>query len=142
MLIKDIMTNTVITVPSDMPVKEFGRLLKEKRISGAPVTNKQGKMIGIVTITDMLKVLKDIHNWKKLEVATPGLDLSVQLEKEKESATIEKYMTKLVLTIDQNETIDALFELMFENNIHSIPVTDNDKLVGIVGVRDIISVCF
>ena len=52
MLVKDIMTRNVITVSPDTPLKEVGRILKEKRISGIPVVDGSGNIVGIVTVTD------------------------------------------------------------------------------------------
>ena len=142
MQIKEIMTKDVITVRPDMPLKNVGKLFKEKRISGVPVIDKDDAIVGIVTITDMMKLLKDIHNWKQLELIEPGLGISNQYEQEKADARVDKYMTKVVTTIEEDRSVETGLEVMLDNNIHSIPVTKDGRLVGIIGVRDIISCCF
>jgi len=71
MLVKEIMTREVITVSPDDSLKNVGEILKEKRISGLPVV-KDEKIVGIITLTDMLKVLERIYKWKELEKREPG----------------------------------------------------------------------
>jgi CBS domain-containing protein len=54
MLTADVMTTTVITVPPDKPVPEIDKLLHVSRISGIPVTNVVGQVIGIVSESDLI----------------------------------------------------------------------------------------
>jgi len=57
---KDIMTSDVISVSTSTTVEEFARILVERRISGAPVIDDQGSLIGIVTENDLIRKNKKI----------------------------------------------------------------------------------
>lgn len=142
MFVKEIMTKNVITVSPEASLKEVGVIFKEKRISGVPVIDKNNTIVGIVTLTDMLRILDQIYIWKELEKLVPGCKLSEMEQEEKAKAKVRDIMTKEVYTINEQGTIDDLMKLMFTKKIHSIPVTREGKLVGIVGKRDIIYACF
>jgi CBS domain-containing protein len=142
MLVKEIMTKNVITVSPDASLKEVGIIFKEKRISGVPVVDKNNTIVGIVTLTDMLRILDQIYIWKELEKLVPGCKLSEMEQEEKAKAKARDIMTKEVYTINEQGTIDDLMKMMFTKKIHSIPVTREGKLVGIVGKRDVIYACF
>lgn len=142
MLVKNIMTSNVITITPESSIKEVGRILKEKRISGLPVVDNDGELVGIITLTDMFKILGQIYHWRKIETKAPELKISEMFEKEKEEAKVSIYMTKAVFTVEEDEPIEAVMDLMFERNVHTIPVTKKGKIVGVVGRRDLMYSCF
>jgi predicted transcriptional regulator len=142
MLVKELMTKHVYTVTPDTSLKEVGKMLKEKKISGVPVINDDGVLVGIVTLTDMLRILSRIYEWKQMEKEESQRDLSVMFEDEKSNAKVKDIMTKDIVTLSEDDTIDDIMKLMFENKIHTIPVTKDNKLIGIIGKRDLIYTCF
>ena len=142
MFIKDIMTKSVITISPDTSLREVGEIFKEKRISGIPVVDNTGNLLGIVTLTDMLRILDQIYVWKELEKIVMGFKLSDMCNEEKSKAKAKDIMTKQVITIREDATIEDLTKVMFTKKIHTIPVTTEGKLVGIVGKRDLIFACF
>ncbi len=142
MLIKDIMTKNVITVSPDASLKEVGTILKEKRISGIPVVDQKGCIVGIVTLTDMLKILDHIYQWKELERKEPTLKLSEVFTQEKLNAKARDVMTKDVVTLEENSSIDDVMRVMFDKKIHTIPITSDGKLVGVIGKRDLVYLSF
>jgi CBS domain-containing protein len=142
MFIKEIMTKDVITVSPDASLKEVGSIFKEKRISGAPVVNRDGYIVGIVTLTDLLKILGQIYRCKEVEERFTGLKLSKMHEEEKTKTKVRDIMTKDIVTISEDRTIDDVMKLMFDKGIHTFPVIKEDKLIGIVGKRDLIDACF
>lgn len=142
MFVKEIMTKEVITVSPDASLKEIGEILKEKRISGIPVVDENGNVVGIVTLTDLLRILDQIYKWKEMEKRVAGLKLSEMREEEKSKAKVRDIMTKDVFTISEDGTIDDVMRMMFGKGIHTIPVIKDGKLVGIMGKRDLIDACF
>ena len=141
MLVKEIMAKEPITVSADDPLKKVGHILKEKRISGMPVVDKHGELIGIITLTDVLKLFQRIYKWKELEEKEPELHLVSMLEDEKKNATVKDYMTKGVITLREDMTVDEAMEVMAVHSVHTLPVTREGKLVGIVGQRDLVYHC-
>jgi len=142
MFVKEIMTKEVITVSPDASLKEIGEILKEKRISGIPVVDENGNVVGIVTLTDLLRILDQIYKWKEMEKRVAGLKLSEMREEEKSKAKVRDIMTKDVFTISEDGTIDDVMRMMFGKGIHTIPVIKDGKLVGIMGKRDLVDACF
>jgi len=142
MYIKEIMTRDVITISPDASLKEVGELFKTKRISGTPVVDCEGNIVGIITLTDLLRILDQIYGWKEMEKKDAGLKCSKIYEEEKKEAKVKNIMTKHVLTIAEDETIDEVMKLMFERGVHSLPVVKDGRLVGIVGKRDLVNACF
>jgi acetoin utilization protein AcuB len=63
--VEAIMTKNPITIPSDYTVDEAAEILLNNNISGAPVTNKEGRMVGIITRTDLLKVKTELTGIEK-----------------------------------------------------------------------------
>jgi len=55
---------------------------------------------------------------------------------------VKEIMTKDVFTISEDKTIDDVMRIMFGKVVHTIPVTKDGKLVGIIGKRDLVSACF
>jgi len=142
MLVKEIMTKGVITVRPDAPMKSLGKLFKEKRISGVPVVDERDDLVGVVTITDMLKMLHEIYKWSKLEEGNEGLGMSSDLQRKKDSAKVGDCMTQVVHSVQEDMDIAEAMNLMFDKNIHTIPVLKDAKLTGVIGVRDIIALCY
>ncbi len=142
MQVKDIMTTDVITVSPETSLKEVGALLKEKRISGVPVVDDAGALVGIITLTDMLKVLDRIYKWKQLEQMESDLQVSGKFEQEKENAKVSDFMTEEVMTLTEDTSLDFLRAKMFKNSIHTLPVVRDGQLIGVVGKRDLICACF
>jgi len=142
MKIKDIMTRNIISITPEASLKELATLIKQHRINGVPVVTKEGALVGIVTMTDILKILRDIYYWAELENVKPGLGVKDALMAEKEKATVETKMTTGVRTVKEDDTVEDILKLMCKHNIHTIPVTKDSKLIGIVGVTDIVYAIF
>ena len=62
--VKEIMTSNVISVPETMPVKDVATLLSEKRITGVPVVDDEGRLVGIVTVDDAIDTVLPTA-WKR-----------------------------------------------------------------------------
>ncbi|RKY29124.1 MAG: hypothetical protein DRP74_09250 [Candidatus Omnitrophota bacterium] len=90
----------------------------------------------------MFRILNQIYTWKELEKKYTGVKLSEMHEEEKSKAKVRSAMTKEVLTIGEDATLDDVMSIMFTKKIHTTPVVKDDKLIGIVGKRDLIYSCF
>ena len=73
--VKDIMTKKVITVPPDFTVEETALVFQKNKISGAPVVDSKGKLIGTITQTDLFRVLISLTG-----VAKGGIQFGLQIE--------------------------------------------------------------
>lgn len=142
MLVKEIMTKKIITVNPDMTLKKLVKVLTEHRINGVPVVSADGTLAGVITMTDLLKILKDINYWDNIEKVKPGIGLKEAFIQEKECSTVGKKMTEQISTVSENDSIDRVVDLMCKHNIHTIPVVKDNKLIGIIGAADIAKACF
>lgn len=142
MQIKDVMTKSVITVSPDASLKEVGTILKEKRISGVPVVDSDNNIVGIITVNDLLRVLEEIHQWQDIERKATGMNLSELVGKEKLNSKVKTIMSKNVYTLEETKGMGDVMRLMFSKKIHTIPVTRDNKLVGVIGKRDLVYACF
>jgi CBS domain-containing protein len=129
------MTNLVVTGRDDMSLKEAARLMSEGAISGLPVVDDQGVVIGIVSEGDFVQRA----GGKRRESL---LDLLFDHDKAKlDAKTVGEAMTNKVVTIDQDATHATAARLMEKKGVKRLPVVDADgRLVGIVSRSDILDV--
>ncbi|MFA6142448.1 MAG: CBS domain-containing protein [Candidatus Omnitrophota bacterium] len=142
MMIRDLMTKDVITISPDSSLKDVGRILKEKRVSGIPVVDAAKSIVGMITINDLLRIVEEIYQWQDLEKKSTGLNLSDLVGRERLNTQVKSVMTKNVYTLDEDKTLIDVMRLMFTKKIHTIPITKDGKLVGVIGKRDLVCGCF
>ena len=140
---KDIMSKDVITVRKDTTVEEIAHLLSEKNISGVPVVDEEGKVIGMVTEKDLL--YKDIepHFPPVVEILGGLIFLKGVKQYNEElrklvATKAEEIMTKKVVTVEPDTEVERIAELMIEKDINRIPVVDKLKVVGIISRADVV----
>ncbi len=148
--VKDIMIKEVITFSPDDSVYDAARILREKKISGAPVV-KDDRVVGIVSETDLMKLIQshdiDINTilpspFDVIELPLRmklGLDKISDTMKKVASAKVKDIMTKGVIYISKDEDISRAARIMAQSDINRLPVVDNNRLVGIITRGDIIS---
>jgi CBS domain-containing protein len=112
MLAKDIMTRDIITVAPTMTVKNLAMILIKNQISGAPVSGKNGKIVGVVSEADI--------------VAKKGKD-------------VRAIMSKKIISVKEETPVEEIAQLMTTHKIKRLPVMRDDKVVGIVSRADIVS---
>jgi len=140
---KDVMTSDVIIVTEGMSVDELGRLFIEKLISGAPVADSKGALIGIVTENDLIRKNARLHIPTVLRIFDAIIPLgrpdSVEQEIKRMSAsTVGEICTKKVISVSPDASIQDVSSIMSEKGVHLVPVLEAGKVVGIIGKIDII----
>lgn len=140
---KDIMTKDVITVKKDTGISELADILTKNRISGAPVVDDSGRLLGVVTESDLVEQSKSLH----LPTVFTILDSVIFLESakhfEKElkkmtGAKVEDVYTEKPVAVSLDTPIREIATIMAEKKVYTIPVVDGDKLVGIIGKADVV----
>lgn len=140
---KDIMTKDVVTVKNDTSIEELSTLLVSNEISGVPVVNADGAIVGIVTEHDLISRNKRLH----IPTVVSFLDAVIYLESSKKFAEDVKRLTatkvgdicaKKVVTIAEDTTLTDIATIMSEKKVHLLPVVTSGKVVGIVGKRDVV----
>jgi CBS domain-containing protein len=134
MRVKDVMTPTVISIGADEPVVKAARLMLQNRISGLPVVDAEGELIGVVTEGDFLRrreIGTERRRPKWLEfIVGPG-----KLAQEYVHASgrkVEEIMTPDPWTCDEDDTLDDVVEVMERRHIKRLPVIRAGRMVGVV----------
>lgn len=143
--VADVMSRDPITVRLETPLKEAIQILAERRISGLPVVDEDGKLVGIISETDLM--------WQETGVTPPAyimfLDSVIYLENPARydrdlhkalGQKVEEVMTKEHLSITYpDKPLREAAQLMHEKNVRRLPVLDSeDRVVGIITRGDII----
>ena len=126
--VKDVMTRSPITTTEEETLSDLADLLIKTKISGVPVLNKDKKIVGIITTTDFLDLMGKIKQGSFEEV---GHAANV-------NPLVKGVMTKNVVTITDGHTLLDAVNIMCEKNIHTLPVVKDERLVGVIGRRDVI----
>jgi CBS domain-containing protein len=111
MNVNEIMTTSVITVGDDTRVEDAARLLARHRISGLPVVNNTGALIGVVTEYDLLA---------------------------KRGTTVADIMTRGVISVSPETSTEDVAHLLADRRVRRVPVLDSGRLVGIVSRSDLV----
>ena len=140
---KDIMTKEVITVKPEMTIEELARLFTKHDISGAPVVDEAGGLIGIVTENDLIKMEQRLHIPTIITIfdAVIYLGSSKKFEddlKRMAATRVSDIYKRDVITITENTTLEEVATIMCEKDIHHLPVVKKGKLMGIVGKKDVV----
>lgn len=124
MQVVDLMTTDVIHVAPSTGLKEAARLMFRNRVSGLPVVDGEGRLAGIITEADFLR----------LEVEREESDGSVAAE------TVSDVMTRGVMTVTSDMPLYEAAKIMVVQDIKRLPVVDDDdRLEGIISRADVVS---
>jgi CBS domain-containing protein len=115
--VKDAMKKNVVSIVPNATVEEAIRTLLEHQISGAPVIDKEGKLVGIISQFQLLEVLYD-----------PQI----------RTQRVQQIMTKDVLTIEDSALLGTAANLFVLHRIHRIPVLKSGRVVGVISRSDLL----
>ena len=122
LLVEDIMARNLIVFKPNETIHEVMSKFIKYRISGGPVVNEKGDLIGVISEADCMKEVSESRYFN-----LPILDKSVS-----------KFMTTKVDTIEASKTIFEAASDFFKTSRRRFPVLDNEKLVGQISRKDIV----
>ena len=119
MLVKDYMSKNIVTLDPEMEILRAGHTLISHNISGAPVLDKHGVLVGILSERDCMRVAMqaDYHG-------VPG-------------GLVRDHMSVNPQFVDPEESILKLAQLFLDGRFHRYPVLANGHLVGVISRRDV-----
>lgn len=130
MLVRDRMTPRPITITADVAVDKALQLMHGENIRRLPVIDKHGKLVGIVSELDLLKVSP-----------SPATTLSIyEIPYLLSKIKMEDVMTRDVTTVTEDTVLEEAARIMADNKIGGLPVMRGDKLVGIITETDLFKV--
>lgn len=139
MLVKKIMKTKPVTIKTGTGYREVAEILLNNRISGAPVINASGDMVGVVSEKDLFRALYPTYGYF---YTSPEEFVDFErLEKEAREAgdkKVEEFMSARLITTTPETSVLKVGALMIATGIHRVPVVDeNNKLIGMVSRGDI-----
>lgn len=137
MKLQELMTRDVITIGPDAPLKEAARRMIEARVSGLPVTDGSGSLVGVITEADFVK--KESH--RRAKERPRLLSWLDRGEHDVLQQVVADVMTRDVITLPPDADHPEAARLMEESSIKRVPVVSGDgQLVGLVSRSDILRV--
>lgn len=136
------MTIDVVTVSPNLEIIQAAKLLMEKRINGLPVVEGE-KLVGIICQSDLIAQQKEFPVPSLFSFLDGYISLTsgkhLESEIQKIAATsVGQAMTPNPVTVNPDTSIENIASLMVDKNFHTLPVVDQDRLVGIVGKEDVL----
>jgi predicted transcriptional regulator len=146
--VKDLMTTHIMTVADDMTTYDLARYLIEHEISGAPVVDSQGRLVGVVSMTDLGRNVaepaetasSEASGFYRDEAADLTLEDVGQRYVEDRAVTVRDVMTSAVRHVPVTASVGEVARLMVEQHIHRVVVTQGKEPVGIITSMDLLKI--
>jgi CBS domain-containing protein len=142
---RDIMTRDVVTVTADTSIKELAKKFVETRFSNMPVLDSAGKLVGVISETDLVEQQKPLH----IPTVMALFDGVFYLDSEKSfkeqvdrvtATTVGELCNKKPVTCAPGATVREIAGLMSKHRVHLLPVMEAGSMVGVVARLDLIRV--
>lgn len=134
------MASPVVTVRRETPLKDVARLLIDHGVSGVPVVDEAGAVVGVVSEGDFLvkeQGAGEIHHRRLARLFGDSSEARAQLDKV-EARTAGEAMTSPAITVAPGSAIRDAAALMTRRSVNRLPVVDGGRLVGIVTRADLL----
>lgn len=144
MKVSEIMSRNVVTVHPSATVAQTARLMLDEGLSGVPVVDSTGRLLGMVTEEDLVAKHAQVHLPRYFAILGTLMPLPSRRDDEEMrhilGVTAGDLMSEDVITIEPTRSIDEAASLMIERHVNPVPVMDGDTLVGIISHADIIKI--
>lgn len=137
MPVRAVMSKRVVTIARDADLHQAAQILSENRISGAPVVDEEGRVIGVLSEADILTLagMKREHTFKDILRNVLGEPVPAR----KKGNKVEDVMSFPPLTAKADDAVGDVAKVLDDRRIKRLPVVDDDgKLVGIISRADIV----
>src|SRR6476661_3454853 len=112
-----IMTTDIVTSRPNVSIEDAIEILLSQSISGLPVTDDDGRLVGVITEFALLAITYD---------------------KRVKNHTVSQHMTREVITVDVNDPISRIADLCIVHRVRRVPVMQNGRLIGVIARRDVL----
>ena len=138
--VRDLMNPDIMTVADEMTTDALARYLVEREISGAPVVDGQGRLIGVVSMTDIGRNLAEpseptgsrSSNFYRDDAMDLTLEDLGQRYVEERAVTVRDVMTPVIHQVPVTASVAEVARIMVEQHIHRLVVTQGHDPVGII----------
>lgn len=151
---RDVMTPDPVTVPSHLSLPELGAFLVERRISGAPVVDAHGLLVGVVSVADLARAaglagglavpresdylrfgeLRLVQDWEETPSSAPE-----PFHGDLGDHTVADIMSTLIYSVSEEAPVSEIARVMIRHHHHRVLVARDDQLLGIVTSLDLVA---
>lgn len=148
---KDIMTTDVLVASAEWSLERLTEFFVENSISGAPVTSEDGKLIGVVSLTDI--VVKGAMQARNFQSEGPHEYYLKELERQygrqemgsfqvvdEPLVIVREIMTPMIFKVNEDTVVKKVADIMIRNRIHRVFVTREEELVGVIATPDMLKI--
>lgn len=138
--VREVMSSPVVTVRLTTPLKDVARLLVDNKVSGLPVVDVDGTVLGVVSEADFLikeQGQDSVRHRPLARLIGDSRASRLQLDKVR-ATTAADAMTGPAITIESNRPITEAARVMTQRKVNRLPVVDGERLVGIITRADLV----
>jgi predicted transcriptional regulator len=140
---KDIMTRDVITIHLSASLRDLSRTLTENRITGIPVVDDDNRLVGIISMRDLIREeIRSLGATPDYQDIYELFSSALNMEEAEDIAVrhvwVEEIMSRTLYTADETATLRELCAIMNEHKVHRLPILRDGRLVGLVTATDLI----
>lgn len=143
----EIMTPSIKAVPQSWTMDRLARFLTDNEITGSPVTDDEGEIVGIATLKDITEFRWNAAQSGAERRLTPEerqearrLRMVIFEEMGKVPVEVRDIMTPIVLSVDEQTPVRDIANIMMREHLHRIFVTSDSKITGIITTYDMLKV--
>lgn len=144
---RDIMNRDVICVSETTDLRDLAKLFLEKGITGAPVLDSEGDLVGVISQTDLLyyqlsrgdELMLDSDFYQKVKVEGRHVPTGFQVE-DSNTQRVSDLMTPVVHSVRESASIESIARMMTRRHIHRVIVRKGRKVAGIISALDVLKV--
>ncbi len=141
----EIMTPSIKAVPQSWTMDRLARFLTDNEITGSPVTDETGEIVGIATLKDITEFRwnasrseSDARMTPEEEQEARRLRMVIFEEMGKVPVEVRDIMTPIVLSVDEQTPVRDIADIMMREHLHRIFITKDEKITGIVTTYDML----
>lgn len=145
---RDLMTSPVICARESMTIGELTELLRTRQISGVPVVDDQNRLVGVISITDLIALSaefpaegslreSDFHTSPAMDNLAATGDL-LEPDAALSDYPVSAFMSRRVITTSEDTPLGEVAGLLLSHRIHRLIIVRGEEIAGIVTVRDLL----
>lgn len=144
---RDVMSRDVVAVREDMDLRSLEKLFLDRGITGAPVVDGEGNLVGVVSQTDLLyyhlcrddELVAPSDFYERVRVEGRHLPPGFQIA-DANTGSVADVMTPIVHSVTETTPLESVARMMTQKHIHRVIVRKGRKPVGIISALDILRV--
>jgi CBS domain-containing protein len=149
--ISDVMSSKVLSAEAGWSLDKLAEVLIDNSISGAPVTDADGELVGVVSMTDIVRqngtagnnpgseATHDVYRYE-LERHLSQEEIKIFHTHYESPVEVRDIMTPMIFKVTEDDSIKQVAETMLKGNIHRVFVTRDSKLIGVITTLDMLKV--